>query len=907
MTAPYRRAFSIARWRKKLPRWRRLLKPAQATDSRRLIVASGLFDPEWYLERYPDVAAAHLDPLDHYLNHGGVEGRKAGPAFDGRWYMERYPDVVGSGLHPLVHYLVHGQGRDAVKPVSVTGEQASPQELEDAARLLASPLFDAAWYERQNELQTSGRVTALHYLKIGAHSGAAPSPHFDGQAYLREYPDVAEAGANPLLHFIRHGSGEGRRTFPLRNARAGAGFDRFARQPIETPGSPPAFEWCAAVELRPEQGRRAIVRLGGSPAGLATIVYDDATEPLPAELRSAISLFCTLQDIAPQSFVVAQGERGELRMPDHGDIPDGLTLKPGDGWFVNDHLLRLRFEADAEVRTVVRFLQMDEGGLARIVGEAPLAGDELQLFDVRLLDVFAPILVIYSDPHGRLRGGSLIPFPSLFRGGVHGGEVEAAEGETTTAKRERLSALLMRDAVGWAGAPDFSLGRIHVDLEGASGAERLFSPPVLAWLGRLGVQVSPLKRNTAAHEATTRHLQTGLARFKPERPRSAKGALTLPGDALPTLGVLLGRRPLPSSPRTGSYVVCDAGHPTPRWLVSLPSIGADLLDVQPAESPRPFPVLSGGDDDAARIAHPGPLTIRYRDPAPLRVPSQLYPVAPDARQPILSKTLAPSRKSRAEITTLIVVENMESATALVESLARQSLCAGIRLEIAAPKELHAALHTLGDRLFPSRVRIVSHAEGCPASTLIALVDQASPTDMLLVAHEDVVLHDARTIETLYLMASQPAVASASCVRVRDGGFQAGGHVNVVGGGLFPTRFDIQGAPSIRFEPLKTTAPFPLATFPVPANDLVLTMIPASAWKALGGMDAMRYPFDGFALDFAARGLKAGMIHLCTSAIAVMERATGDSHQNEISATLDTHDLSLWAEALERTTILRALH
>ena len=39
------------------------------------IVASGLFDPDWYLLTYPDVAAEGCDPLEHYILHGGMELR----------------------------------------------------------------------------------------------------------------------------------------------------------------------------------------------------------------------------------------------------------------------------------------------------------------------------------------------------------------------------------------------------------------------------------------------------------------------------------------------------------------------------------------------------------------------------------------------------------------------------------------------------------------------------------------------------------------------------------------------------------------------------------------------------------------------------------------------------------------
>jgi hypothetical protein len=38
----------------------------------------GLFDDQSYLTRHPDVAAAGMNPLDHYIAHGMSEGRERG-------------------------------------------------------------------------------------------------------------------------------------------------------------------------------------------------------------------------------------------------------------------------------------------------------------------------------------------------------------------------------------------------------------------------------------------------------------------------------------------------------------------------------------------------------------------------------------------------------------------------------------------------------------------------------------------------------------------------------------------------------------------------------------------------------------------------------------------------------------
>jgi hypothetical protein len=44
-----------------------------------------LFDTAWYLAANPDVAAAGVDPLQHYIDYGAAEGRDPNPLFDSEW------------------------------------------------------------------------------------------------------------------------------------------------------------------------------------------------------------------------------------------------------------------------------------------------------------------------------------------------------------------------------------------------------------------------------------------------------------------------------------------------------------------------------------------------------------------------------------------------------------------------------------------------------------------------------------------------------------------------------------------------------------------------------------------------------------------------------------------------------
>jgi hypothetical protein len=74
-----------------------------------LIETSSLFDPDWYLMSYPDVAASGADPARHYLQFGWRENRNPSPEFSTKGYLKAHKDVAAQGFNPLVHYLEYGQ------------------------------------------------------------------------------------------------------------------------------------------------------------------------------------------------------------------------------------------------------------------------------------------------------------------------------------------------------------------------------------------------------------------------------------------------------------------------------------------------------------------------------------------------------------------------------------------------------------------------------------------------------------------------------------------------------------------------------------------------------------------------------------------------------------------------------
>ncbi|MBN9046499.1 MAG: hypothetical protein J0H18_12670 [Rhizobiales bacterium] len=67
-----------------------------------------LFDTDWYLRQYPDIAASSLNPLHHFWTVGASHGLDPNPMFDTSWYLEKNPDVKRAGENPLAHYRTHG-------------------------------------------------------------------------------------------------------------------------------------------------------------------------------------------------------------------------------------------------------------------------------------------------------------------------------------------------------------------------------------------------------------------------------------------------------------------------------------------------------------------------------------------------------------------------------------------------------------------------------------------------------------------------------------------------------------------------------------------------------------------------------------------------------------------------------
>ena len=208
------------------------------SDEEREIVRE-LFDPNYYRSTNPDIGGSNVDLFHHYVEKGWREGRDPSKTFSALYYLDINEDVAALGLNPLLHYIRNGRhenrvtapeannfDRDNLSNKPELNEASKPQSGEQVESARDSypqldgsadidslrPYFDFEFYkENCPNLEGDDNDLISHYLLHGWKQGLDPSPHFSTSYYLSAYPDIADGGHNPFLHYVLFGRGEGRR------------------------------------------------------------------------------------------------------------------------------------------------------------------------------------------------------------------------------------------------------------------------------------------------------------------------------------------------------------------------------------------------------------------------------------------------------------------------------------------------------------------------------------------------------------------------------------------------------------------------------------------------------------------------------------------------------------------------
>ena len=187
------------------------------------------FDSEFYLANNPDVLQAGIDPVVHYCGNGWREGRDPHPEFSMRYYLESYPDVHDLDINPYWHYLVTGKSEGRIgrylhensnqqlslgeKSPQAGEPQVVPSHTQGWENVAddIKPCFDGNYYlAKYPDIEQAGVDPLNHYCMVGWRERRDPSSDFSTAYYLDANPDVADAGVNPFWHFVVAGKVEGR-------------------------------------------------------------------------------------------------------------------------------------------------------------------------------------------------------------------------------------------------------------------------------------------------------------------------------------------------------------------------------------------------------------------------------------------------------------------------------------------------------------------------------------------------------------------------------------------------------------------------------------------------------------------------------------------------------------------------
>ena len=193
---------------------------------------SSVFDADYYLNIYPDVAKwANNDKdkaLQHFVSFGMGEGRRGNEAFDVQSYFNEYRDLraaYGTDLPSFYrHYIKWGKGEGR----HASGCASLRDPATKAGGVDYSAVYDPEYYLENNgdvrsayTKTTYGGVTMLddsavlrHFLSFGMREGRRGNEAFDVYGYKTRYLDLREACGNDLKayynHYLRYGIKEGR-------------------------------------------------------------------------------------------------------------------------------------------------------------------------------------------------------------------------------------------------------------------------------------------------------------------------------------------------------------------------------------------------------------------------------------------------------------------------------------------------------------------------------------------------------------------------------------------------------------------------------------------------------------------------------------------------------------------------
>lgn len=746
--------------------------------------------------------------------------------------------------------------------MSASGRARRGHHLKLLAR---SDLFNERWYlARYPDVGSQGLDAAVHYLEHGGLEGRSPSPEFNGEWYLERNADVRQAGLNPLIHFLENGKAEGRRIRPVGEDSKQRAIPREPKQgssivgqySAETVVNSPVGNWragrrsFAALELK----RESLFSTDGRGVHLASdeIVIDGLAFSVTPSGNQKLRL-CLEWMESPTSRTFAS-DPDELA----GVIQDRMSegaLSIVDCWLSDDFTLRFRIAlgSDWSVKPAIfRCFQQDTAGKLQTCAEVALGGSGTLFVDTRLGSRFRPVLLILSDPNGNLLDCSMFAFPSLARGGLHYSErVSVSSGGSLTGA-QGFSLDLLRTACGNANGS--AVGRIEIDLSQATGNEPLVGEDLLHWLANdLGLEIAAV-----GSTASTMWLAERVADL-PGRPTDAKrlhgGTIMLPAAAIPSLHLLYAAMSECDDSFT-RYLVADRSTREPLIEWRLP-LRADLPFGQ--NMPRLGLEVAGSTNLAV------PLAIIF-DNEPAHLAKSLFPISRDAPLPIDSVPIPGERMTLSVIVHSGPADGA-SIAALVKSLSNQDGNPDVEVILACP--VQDADRTLIETMASFSI-VQPQLQAVDAWTRAREAAEIATGAKLLFVSGQLLLHDPRTLATLWEISERDGVGTVSCALVveKSEGKQVGCASHI---GYLASLEDNGGKSEIIWEQRSLEHSLLPPNLLLAANSPHCLLIDSALWRQCSdGIVALNDQWLALGIELARRGLD----NICLTWLTASHRPFG---------------------------------
>jgi len=699
---------------------------------------------------------------------------------------------------------------------------------EQLQTIVQSGLFDHQWYlATYPDVAAAGADPLLHFFDLGWREGRDPGPHFATSAYLKANADVARSGINPLIHFVEFGRSEGRE---IRAHRASSEPAQAIKFDFSDPA--PVYQGELA-EQTPVLWRRSYRLLPDDPRllsiGTTNIGYvEDETQREQVERA-----FSRLANLSGSQVQVRRGSNPDL------DIGSARLL---DAWYINHLQLRMRWHEEGGP-FVVRAFQHNflEAGHLKLVGEG-LISSELDFIDLTLCSPYFPLLFVFAEPMGRLRGTRLMAFPSLCRGGLHYPELVSSCTDSPDPLEAGLADAARLEEV--RNSRNRLVQSIQLDLSGTDGTSPMFQPDFRTWLERV-MQVRVCEHGDGGN-------------------RQAGTSLILACDMVPTIRILTERKGKSEGSDLSVFIpllIAGTEPSQPAMLVEMPPNAPHVLASHVDGFPAAWPRLSANRP----LKLPGGL-----DPAAIRLPRSRELGDAELAVPVASGDLAvPDEIS--PVTWMIVPQDWKPEE-LVQSLHALALQAGAETHsIGFIGNPDTNLSSAAKDLFAGRVNTFRDASRLAKDAGTPLIGHIGP---------GVILHDTRSAAILIQLLSDPAISSATCPLVAAEKRGKGWQISVVDAGSLPVRSQMSGP---QVEQRVNWQILWRSTFPV-------SRPPRDFWIARSAS------VQDWLKPRPPSPLKRGM-HICTSLIAASYLGARSEDATEIRVPGATEESALTAKVL----------